>query len=87
MHPKALDIAGQARMRELISEVSGHHLLLRHWVTERALIIAMRVEARALGPAATGAGEPEEEDESVEEESGRRRRPGKRGALADYSNT
>ena len=69
-------MAGQARMRELISEVSGHHLLLRHWVTERALIIAMRVEARALGPTATGTGESEEEDELEEEELGMKQRGG-----------
>ena len=63
-------------MRELNSEVSGHHLLLCHWVTERALIIAMRVEARALGPVAMGIGEPEEEDELVEEELGVKQRGG-----------
>ena len=61
---------GQARMRELSSEVSGHHLLLRHWVTERALIIAIRVEARALGPAAKGAGESDEEGELWDEDPG-----------------
>ena len=45
-------------------------------MTERALIIAIRVEARALGPAAKGAGEPDEEDESAEEELGTKRRGG-----------
>ena len=63
-------MAGQVQMCELRSEVSGHHLLLRHWVTESALIIAKRVEARALGLAATGAGVSEEEDEAEEVELG-----------------
>ena len=39
--PKALDIKGQVRIHELWREVSGHHLLLHHWVRERALIIVM----------------------------------------------
>ena len=68
-------------MRELISEVSGHHLLLRHWVTDRALIITRQVEARALGPAARGAGESEDEDEALEEELGMRQRGGGWGDL------
>ena len=67
-------MVGQARMHELISEVSGHHLLLRHWVTERALIITRRVEVRALEPVATRAGESEDEEEVLEEELGTKRR-------------
>ena len=45
-------------------------------MTERALIIAIWVEARALGPAAKGAGESDEEDELAEEELGMKRRSG-----------
>ena len=56
-------------MHELRSEVSGHHLLLCHWVSERALMIVMQVVARALGPASPGVGASEEDDE-VEEGGG-----------------
>ena len=46
--------------------MSGHHLLLRHWVRERALIITRRVVAGALGPTrgrSDGEEDPEDEDE------------------------
>ena len=60
-------MAGHARMRELMSDVSGHHLLLRHWVTESALMIDKRVDARALAPVATWVGAAGDEDEAGEE--------------------
>ena len=66
MQPKALDIEGQARIRGLWREVSGHHLLLCHWVSERALIIAMWVEAKALGPAGCGSCKSDEDSEDEE---------------------
>ena len=53
---------GHTRMRELSSEVSGHHLLPRHCVRERALSIARRVAARAWGLCPLGPGASEEEE-------------------------
>ena len=66
MQLRALVIEGHTRICKLRREVSGHHLLLCHWVRERALIIARRVVARALGPMRGGSDrdeDPEDEDE------------------------
>ena len=61
-------------MCELMSEVSGHHLLLRHWVIKSTLMIAIQVDARALGPAAMWGIAAEEEDEAEEGDSETKRR-------------
>ena len=51
-------------MRELWSEVSGHHLLLCHWVSERALIMAMQVLVKPWGPACQGGWSSSDDRES-----------------------
>ena len=59
-------------MHELCSEVSGHHLLLHHWVSDKALSRARQVVDRTLsctGPGAGGNVSDKEAESADREES------------------
>ena len=61
---------GQAQMWELCSKVSGHHLLLCHWVCERALTRVRHRVDRVLGPAGPGPRLRVSDDEAEVEDRG-----------------